>query len=196
MGSHMVSTLPQYQSTEEAWYHAGPEFQQGQTRFRTYGNDFDAGVVLPEYVGPRPLGAPMHTTTNTKPPDIRVDDNDDDVPLRTVAHATVHLSDSTEDECDLTNPFPSTGVDKISEHTETHYFSGSTENEMDTGLGLSVIDINNSPAQRKRTPNSHFFIIEKQFWLANVIINFLFVFSFQFLSLLIVSSLPILFYKY
>ena len=71
-----LNTLPQYQSIEEAWHQAGPEFQQGQTRFRTYNNDFDAGVVLPEYVGPRPLGAPMHATTNTKPPDIRVDDYD------------------------------------------------------------------------------------------------------------------------
>ena len=85
--SYAPYTLPQYQSTEEAWLHAGPEFQQGQTRFRTYGNEFDAGVVLPEYVGPRPLSAPTHITTNTKPPDIRVDDNDA-VPLRTVAFAT------------------------------------------------------------------------------------------------------------
>ena len=52
-------------------------------------NTFDAGVVLPDYTGPGPFGALMHTTTNiNKPPDIRVDDNDI-IPLRTVAHATV-----------------------------------------------------------------------------------------------------------
>ena len=67
-----------------------PEFRQDQTRFRTYGNDFDAGVVLPEYIGPRPLNASMHITTNTEPPDIHVDDNKT-IPLRSVALATEGL---------------------------------------------------------------------------------------------------------
>ena len=86
LGSHMFNTLPQYQSAEEAWYRIGPKFQRGQTRFRTYGNGFDVGVVLPDYVGPRPLSAPTHNTTKTKPPDIRVDDSNA-IPLRTVAFA-------------------------------------------------------------------------------------------------------------
>ena len=156
----MLDTLPQHQSTKEAWYHAGPEFQQGQTRFRTYGNDFDAGVVLPEYIGPRPLNASMHITTNTEPPDIRVDDNDA-IPLRSVDFATAGfyqfqfrrtraglrlekelgpgvvapprkarpLSGSTEIECDSTDSFPGTGVDKVSEPPETHKFTGSTKSE-------------------------------------------------------------------
>ena len=46
--SGVLNTLPQCQSTEEAWYQTGPEFRQGQTRFRSYGNTFEAGVVLPE----------------------------------------------------------------------------------------------------------------------------------------------------
>ena len=37
-GSHTLNTLPQYQSTEEAWNQAGPEFREDKTRFRTYGN--------------------------------------------------------------------------------------------------------------------------------------------------------------
>ena len=83
-------TLPQIQSTEEAWHRAGPEFRQGQTRFRTYGNTFDAGVVLPDYTGPRPSVAFMHTTTNlNKPSDISVDDKNN-IPLRTVAYATTY----------------------------------------------------------------------------------------------------------
>ena len=84
-------TLPQHHSTDEAWHRAGPEFQQGETRFRTYGNQFDAGVVLPDYMGPGPTVALTHTTTNSnKPPDIRVDDNDK-IPLRSVAPAVTRL---------------------------------------------------------------------------------------------------------
>ena len=92
----MLNTLPhqttllQYQHAKEAWHQAGQEFRQGQTRFRTYGNDFDAGVLLPEYEGPRPISADMHDTTNFKPPDNRVDDNKI-IPLRKVAFATAGL---------------------------------------------------------------------------------------------------------
>ena len=87
---NMLNTLPQYQSTEEAWYRTGPEFQRDQKRFRTYGNEFHAGVVLPNCTGPRPLSAPMHNTTKTKPTDIRVDDNNI-LPPRPVAFATACL---------------------------------------------------------------------------------------------------------
>ena len=81
-------------NAEDAWNRAGPEFQQNQTRFRTYDNTFDAGVVLPSFVGPGPFCAHKHPTTNLNPPDIGVVNNNDIIPLRTVAHATVDLSDS------------------------------------------------------------------------------------------------------
>ena len=110
----MLNTLPQYQNTEEAWYRAGPKFQQGQTRFRAYGNTFDAGVVLPDWIGPRPIGAFTHTTTNiNKPPNIDVTDNAI-IPLRTVAHATVHPSGSTETKCISMNSFLSKESDGVS----------------------------------------------------------------------------------
>ena len=48
-----VNTLPQHSTAKEAWNQVGPEFQRCQTRFRTYGNTFDAGFVLPDYIGPR-----------------------------------------------------------------------------------------------------------------------------------------------
>ena len=86
--SSVLNTLPQYQSTEEAWHQAGPEFQQGQTRFRMYGNPFEAGIVLPDCIGPRPFVALTHNTTNFKPPDLCVDDNKI-IPLRSVAFPMV-----------------------------------------------------------------------------------------------------------
>ena len=68
-----VNMLPQQLRIEEVWDQAGPEFQQIHTCLRTYGNTFDAGVVLPRFTGPRPFCAHMHTTTNiNKPPDIGV----------------------------------------------------------------------------------------------------------------------------
>ena len=50
----VIDTLPQSQSAEEHWYRAGPEFQHEQTRFLTYDNTFDAGVVLQRFTGPGP----------------------------------------------------------------------------------------------------------------------------------------------
>ena len=92
-----VNTLPQQSNAEEAWNQAGPEFQKNQTRFRTYGNTFDVGVVLPSSIGPGLFCAHKHTTTNiNKPPDIGVLNDDNAIPLRTVAHATVDLSDIVE----------------------------------------------------------------------------------------------------
>ena len=88
------NTLPQQSKAEEAWNQAGPGFRQNQTRFRTYGNTFDAGVVLTEFTGPRPFCAHKHTTTNiNKPPEINVTNVNNDIPLSTVAHATVDLTD-------------------------------------------------------------------------------------------------------
>ena len=84
-------TLSQCQSTEGTWHQAGPEFQYGQSRFRTYGNTFDAGAVLPDYTGPRPTVAHMHTTTKYKPPDIYVDDNNA-IPLRSVVLPSVEFT--------------------------------------------------------------------------------------------------------
>ena len=99
--SNVPNTLPQYQNAEEPWYQAGPEFQQGQTRFRSYGNTFDAGVVLPSFTDQRPFCAIKHSKTNlNKPPDICVDDTDI-IQLRTVAHATAHLSGSTGSEREI-----------------------------------------------------------------------------------------------
>ena len=69
----MFNTLPQCLSTEEAWYQAGPGSQHGQSRFRTHDNPFNAGVVLPEYIGPGPTVALKHTTTKYKPPDPSVE---------------------------------------------------------------------------------------------------------------------------
>ena len=100
--ANKVNTLPQQLNAEDAWNQALPEFQQSQTRFRTYGNTFDAGVVLPNFIGPGPFCAHKHPTTNlNKPPDIGVNNNDDIIPLRTVAHVTVDLSDSTESYVEL-----------------------------------------------------------------------------------------------
>ena len=73
-----------------------------QTRFRTYDNSFDAGVVLPRFTGPRPLCADRHTTTNIiKPPDPG-ENHDNIITLRTVAHATANSTGSTKTECGLT----------------------------------------------------------------------------------------------
>ena len=120
--SNVLNTLPHNQSTEEAWNQAGPEFRQGQTRFRTYGNTFDAGVVLPDCLGPRPFCAHMHATTNiNKPPDISVDDNDI-IPLRTVAHASASLADSTGIDCHSSESFPSTRMDAFSPHQKSAHF--------------------------------------------------------------------------
>ena len=139
--SKVLNTLPQYQNAEGAWHQAGPEFRQGQTRFRIYGNTFDAGVVRLDYIGPRPFSALVHTTTNiNKPTDISLIDNEDIIPLRTVAHATAYSSGktgSTESEgrsgFEL-NKVYSPANEAILGNPESHLFSGSTEIECDSTM--------------------------------------------------------------
>ena len=86
------NTLPQYQSAKEAWYQAGPEFQQGQTRSRTYCSTFDAGDVLSRFVGPGPFCADRHITTNLNDPPDTGFINNNIIPLRTVAQAAADLT--------------------------------------------------------------------------------------------------------
>ena len=137
--SKVPNTLPQSQSAEEAWYPAGPEFRQGQTRFRSYGNTFDAGDVLPSFVGQGPFCAIKHATTNlNKPPDIRVDD-DNIVPLRTVALATAPLSGSTKNESSSRSPFPSRGNDRFFPSREIVSFSLVNELQNFTFCHLNIL---------------------------------------------------------
>ena len=155
----VLNTLPQHQSTEEAWHQAGPEFRQGQTRFHTYGNDFDTGVVLPDYIGPRPLDAPMHTTTNiNKPPDIRVDDKDI-IPLRTVAFDTKGFPDllarrsragfRMERRLGPGLPVPP---------RRANLLGGNSESPQGKGSELTVINtVSDTPAKSRRSPKSHLF---------------------------------------
>ena len=57
------NTPPLYSPAEvDWWYQAGPEFQHGSTRFRTYNNPFEAGVVLPRDILVFHC-APKHITT-------------------------------------------------------------------------------------------------------------------------------------
>ena len=97
----------------------------------------------------------MHNTTNTKPPDIRVDDNDA-TPLRTAAFATAGFQPyqfrktraglKLEKELGPGLPVPPRRV---------HLLNGSTEKS--EGNGPESVEVNNidSPAQSMRSPNSH-----------------------------------------
>lgn len=61
--SKSTTTLPQ-QLPMKGWYLVvGLEFQQGRTRFRTYNNLFDAGVVLPRFIDQGSFHALKHNTT-------------------------------------------------------------------------------------------------------------------------------------
>ena len=146
-----ISTLPQYQKAEGAWNRAGPKFQQSQTRFRSYNNTFDAGVVLPSFIGPGPFCADRHIATNLNDPDIGDVDNDI-IMLLTVALAIVDSTGSSKLESNSTILFPSNeglGTRK------THLLSGSTENGEGIRSELTANNANNSPAKSRRFTGSH-----------------------------------------
>ena len=59
--SRAPNTPPQYQAAEKIWYCAGPDFQRGRSRFCTYNNEFDAGVVLSSFTDRGSFGALKHS---------------------------------------------------------------------------------------------------------------------------------------
>ena len=123
--ANKVNTLPQQLNAEDAWNQARPEFQQSQTRFRTYGNTFDAGVVLSSFTDRGSFGALKHsTTTIIKSPDQGEIDKDI-IPLRTVAQATIDSTGSTgsgmDSEFEATTTFPSNKIYVFSLPQKTAY---------------------------------------------------------------------------
>ena len=149
---------PQSQAAEGDWYKAGPEFQQGQTRFRMYGNPFDAGVVLPHYTGPRPPYAVRHNTTNLNTnPDPR-EIVSDLIPLCTVAQATVYPRGSAESEYDSTTTFPSKKSVGFSQPQKSHNPTGSAEIWERLRSGQTVTSDKNSPAKNRRFVGSHMLV--------------------------------------
>ena len=92
----------------------------------------------------------MHTTTNiNKPPDIGVIDDDNIIPLRTVAHAIVDLSDRSALELDAGSEVASGVNSELAvPPCRTHLFTGSTGFRARMGLVLPVASDKDSPAQR------------------------------------------------